>query len=137
MAEAQERHPRCSYKPGSNIQLVTPIRTQPGGWGDRLYVVLAEMRTATPGVEASAGIGWVQDTVTRKGLFVEHEGHSEQAVRDDIVASLQNLQRTRGVDFGEIQMKLIGRRCEDAPVCAIVIAAFEASGWKADAGDLS
>ena len=54
-----------------------------GEWGDRLYVVMAEMRTDRPGREAWAGIGWVQDDESGKGLFVEHEGHSEHQVRDE------------------------------------------------------
>src|SRR4051812_11887109 len=51
-----------------------PHEVMPGGWGDRLYVVMAKMRIDTPNAEAWAGIGWVQDPVTKKGLFVEHEG---------------------------------------------------------------
>lgn len=117
--------------PGSEIHRGARIEHQPGGWGDKLYVVLAEMRVDTPGTEAWAGIGWVQDKTTRKGLFVEHEGLSEQAVRGDIRASLEALQKTRGVDFGEVQMHVIGRTCVQAPVCALVVAVFEARGWGA------
>src|SRR5579884_3429211 len=61
-----------------------PADLRPGEWGDRLYVVMAEKRVDTPNVEAWAGIGWVQDKETGKGLFVEHEGESEKAVRRDI-----------------------------------------------------
>src|SRR5882724_3759646 len=53
--------------------------TLPGEWGDRLYVVRAEQRADQPGEQAWAGIGWVQDPETHKGLFVEHEGHDEQS----------------------------------------------------------
>lgn len=100
-----------------------------GKWGDRLYVVLAEIRVDTPNVEAWAGIGWVQDDKTGKGLFVEHEGLSKQAVEKDIEQSLTALMETRGVNFGAIRMKVIGTTCEHQPVCALVIAVFQATNW--------
>jgi len=57
--------------PESKIKVYDgPITEQQGTWGDRLYVVMADMRVDTPNVEAWAGIGWVQDQKTGKGLFV-------------------------------------------------------------------
>lgn len=100
-----------------------------GKWGDKLYVVMAETRVDTPNVEAWAGIGWVQDNKTGKGLFVEHEGNSEEAVRRDIKQSLEALMATRNVDFGEISMNVVGRVCTHHPVCALVVAAYESDGW--------
>lgn len=116
--------------PGAKIVRNTPIKSQPGGWGDRLYVVMAEMRVNTPNMEAWAGIGWVQDKKTGKGLFVEHEGTNEKSVRRDIKASLEALMGIRKVDFGEIQMEVIGRTCTHEPVCALVVAAYKAEGWE-------
>lgn len=107
-----------------------PPEVMPGGWGDRLYVVMAEMRVDTPNTEAWAGIGWVQDKETGKGLFVEHEGHSEKSVKDDITQSLEALMATRNVDFGEIEMKVVGRTCTHHPVCAMVVAVYQASDWE-------
>jgi arginine decarboxylase len=101
----------------------------PGEWGDRLYVVMAEMRVDKPNVEAWAGVGWVQDPETGKGLFVEHEGHSEHAVQNDIKQSLEALMATRNVDFGPIHMKLAGKTCTHQPVCAMVVAVYQASDW--------
>ncbi|MCA9334413.1 hypothetical protein KC963_05175, partial [Candidatus Saccharibacteria bacterium] len=95
-----------------NAEIITsdhPIGDLPGDWGDRLYVVMAEMRVDTPNAEAWAGIGWVQDKVTGKGLFVEHEGNSKKTVEEDIRQSLQALMATRNVNFGEIHMKVAGR----------------------------
>ncbi len=100
-----------------------------GKWGDRLYVVMAESRVDRPNVEAWAGIGWVQDKKTGKGLFVEHDGNSEEAVRRDITQSLEALMATRNVDFGEIKMKVVGKTCTHHPVCALVVATYRASGW--------
>ena len=105
---------------------------RPGQWGDRLYVVMAEKRIDTPNVEAWAGIGWVQDKSTGKGLFVEHEGESEKAVRSDINQSLEALMATRNVNFGEIKMQVVGKTCTHHPVCALVVAVYQASGWESD-----
>jgi len=107
-----------------------PEEIMPGGWGDRLYVVIAEERVETPNEEAWAGIGWVQEKETGKGLFVEHEGNSESSVRRDIQQSLEALMATRNVNFGEIQMKVAGKTCTHHPVCAMVVAVYQASDWQ-------
>jgi arginine decarboxylase len=91
---------------------------------------MAEKRVDRPNVEAWAGIGWVQDQETGKGLFVEHEGESEQAVRRDITQSLEALMATRNVNFGEIHMKVVGRACTYHPVCALVVAVYQVSDWE-------
>lgn len=105
----------------------TPIE---GGWGDRLYVVMAQKRTNQRNQEAWAGIGWIQDEKTKKGLLVEHEGHSETEVRADIKHSLNALAKNRGLDFGHVNMAVVGVKCQDKPVCALVAAVFETSKWK-------
>lgn len=109
-----------------------PSENIPGGWGDKLYVVMAEKRVDTPNTEAWAGVGWVQDKETGKGLFVEHEGESEKKVRSDITQSLEALMATRNVNFGDIQMQVVGRTCTHHPVCALVIAVYQASNWNND-----
>lgn len=106
-----------------------PSEVMPGGWGDRLYVVMAEQRADTPHTEAWAGIGWVVDKESGKGLFVEHEGGSEHYVRTSIQHSLEALMATRNVDFGEIHMKVTGTACTNSPVCAMVVAVYQASDW--------
>lgn len=117
--------------PNSKIKVNKKALTNlPGEWGDRLYVVMAEERVDTPNVEAWAGIGWVQEKETGKGLFVEHEGNSEKSVRSDIRQSLEALMATRNVDFGDIQMKVTGVTCKHHPVCAIVVAVYQASNWE-------
>ncbi len=104
--------------------------TMPGEWGDRLYVVMAEQREVQPNAEAWAGIGWVQDKATGKGLFVEHQGESEKAVKNDIEQSLTALMATRNVDFGKIKTKVVGKTCKHQPVCAMVVAVYQASDWE-------
>ncbi len=108
-------------------------RKMPGQWGDRLYLVMAEMRVDTPNAEAWAGIGWVQDKETGKGLFVEHEGNSEAAVRKDITQSLEALMATRNINLGPINMHVIGRAYSHQPVCAMVVAVYQASDWQNNA----
>lgn len=112
-------------------KIIRKEKTKPtGAWGDRLYVVMAEMRVDTPNQEAWAGIGWVQDHKTGKGLFVEHEGNSEKAVRKDIRASLEALMATRNIDFGDIHMEVVGKTCTHMPVCALAVAVYESSAWE-------
>jgi arginine decarboxylase len=100
-----------------------------GEWGDRLYVVKADYRTSIPGTEAWAGVGWVVDEATGRGLFVEHEGENKSQVERQIEHSLQALMQTRGIDFGEIHMKVDGILCENDPVCAVVIAVYKSESW--------
>jgi len=101
-----------------------------GEWGDRLYLVMAESRTDIVGMEVWAGIGWVQDKASGKGLFVEHEGGTETKVRADIEASLRALMKTRGIDFGEVHMVVSGATCTGEPVCAMAVAVYQTSGWQ-------
>ncbi|MEK7594418.1 MAG: pyruvoyl-dependent arginine decarboxylase [Patescibacteria group bacterium] len=112
------------------------VRSKPkpidGNWGDRLYVVMAQKRTSRPNQEAWAGIGWIQDPETKQGLLVEHEGNSENEVRDDIKHSLDALCRNRKMKFGEQHMKVVGIKCQDQPVCALVVAVFESTSWRAN-----
>ncbi len=107
-----------------------PISKHPGKWGDKLYVVMAELRVDTPNAEAWAGIGWVQNEKTGAGLFVEHEGSNEATVRRDIEQSMKALVDTRGMEFGPLNMRVAGITCLHEPVCALVVATFQATGWQ-------
>jgi arginine decarboxylase len=100
-----------------------------GGWGDRLYAVYADCRAEQPNEEVWAGVGWVLDKATKRGMFVEHEGNSEKQVRANIRASLKSLMGIRAGNFGPIKMRVVGTVCESAPVCALVIAPYETQGW--------
>ena len=98
-------------------------------WGDKLYVVMAQARTSQRFQEAWAGIGWVQDVETGKGLLVEHEGHYEEEVRENINKSLGTLAVNREMEFGQINMSVSGIKCMSESVCALVVAVFEPEGW--------
>lgn len=116
--------------PGSKVHVAERPKKPVGEWGDRLYVVMAQKRTSQRNQEVWAGIGWIQDPKTKQGLLVEHEGHSEQEVRDDIHHSLIALARNRGMEFGPPQMHIVGTKCTDLPTCALVVAVFENSTWR-------
>lgn len=116
--------------PGSTVVTAPRLPAVPGGrWGDRLYVVYAEQRANRPGDEAWAGVGWVQDEETGAGLFVEHEGDSEGFVRGSITASLEELQLSRGLELGPIQMCVTGACCAGDPCCALVLCTYQAEPW--------
>src|SRR6266511_1543838 len=85
---------------GSKVEYKAKPTPPKGEWGDRLYLVRAEMRTSVRNDEAWAGIGWIQDTKDGKGLLVEHEGHSESTVKRDIENSLKSLAKNRNMKFG-------------------------------------
>lgn len=119
--------------PETNVVPMSGAIDVMGDWGDRLFVVMAEERVDRPGREAWAGIGWVQHEETGRGLFVEHEGHSEDQVRSDIERSLSSLMEARShVEFGPIQSVVRGARCEGEPICAMAVAVYEAAGWTID-----
>lgn len=118
--------------PGSDVTILDKPFTPEGEWGDRLYLVMAQFRTSTRNQEAWAGIGWMQDPLTKRGLLVEHEGHTEAEVRADITNSLEALAENRGMEFGPITMHVAGTKCTDRPVCAIVVAVFESCAWKSN-----
>lgn len=115
--------------PNSHVDVVENSPHPVGGWGDRLYVVMAQMRTQQRNQEVWAGIGWMQDPKTKKGLLVEHEGHNEAEVRADIKNSLEALAQNRNMTFGAIHMKVIGKKCVAMPVCSLVVAVFESAEW--------
>lgn len=105
----------------------------PGGWGDRMYVVMAEKREDKHNAEAWAGIGWVRDKRTGRGLFTEHEGNSEAFVRREITQSLEAFIRTRknqgDFEWSAIEMTVVGQTCNDKPVCVMAAAVFQVSDW--------
>ncbi len=100
-----------------------------GGWGDRLYAVWAFQSAERLGEEAWAGVAWVQDPVDGRGLFVEHEGHSESTVRDELAVSLHSICASRGMDHLEQRSVVVGTTCEGEPVGALVIAPYQSEPW--------
>lgn len=105
------------------------LRPRHGEWGDRLFAVWAFASAELLGQEAWAGVAWAQDPIDGKGLFVEHEGGSETQVRSELSATLTDLCERRGLGHLQQQSVVIGRRCEDHPVAALVIAPFQVMSW--------
>ena len=58
---------------------------------------------------------------------------SEQGVRGLIAASLGALAENRGLDFPHSGAEVVGAPCTGTPVCALVVAAFEAEPWGREA----
>jgi arginine decarboxylase len=114
--------------PASAVRLVDRIDGTPGSWGDRLYCVMAQTRTTVPGDQAWAGIGWAQDRSGR-GLLVEHHAHDEASLRELVSSSLDGLCRNRGIDLPSRGILVTGAHCTDEPICALVVAVFEAAAW--------
>jgi arginine decarboxylase len=98
-------------------------------WGWRLHVVLAQQLSCTSGESAWAGIGWIQDEASGRGLFVEHEAGSEAEAQDLIEASLDSMRSYRDDTFGSTRMVTRGVRCTGAPVCAVVAVVYSSVPW--------
>lgn len=119
--------------PGSTVVASNGPAGAPGNWGDRLSVVLAELRVDTRYEEAVAGLGWVQEQATGRGLFVEHVGHTEREVRRDILATLRSMAAGRpDLEFAPAELMIRSTACAGEPTCALVAAIFEADPWRGD-----
>ena len=116
--------------PGSTINRVEKASVQ-GGWGDRLYCVMAQHRTSIAGQGVWAGIGWVQEPTFGQGLFAESHGHSEAEVVSDLHLTLDEMASTRrDWQWDAPRLHVIGGSCESKPVCALVVATYESDSWK-------
>lgn len=71
--------------------------------------------------------GWQDET--GRGLFVEHHGHSEHFVREQVNLSLRGLLANGRQDFGPQQIAVAGADHGGEPVCALVAAVYYAEGW--------
>lgn len=113
---------------GSRIKR-SKVDLRNAGWGDRLYIVIAQERVKVRNQDAWAGVGWVQEHETGNGLFVEHHGSSQDQVEELIDASLTSMVKYRDRNFGPIDMQLAGTRCVDDPVCALVAVVYGSESW--------
>lgn len=114
---------------GSEVEICQLKGNGHDEFGYRLYVVYAQQRESTIGKEAWAGVGWVQAEDGR-GLFVEHKGSTEKEVHELIHKSLTDMVRYRDYRFGEIQHVIVGKLCEDKPVCALVASVYASEPWE-------
>jgi arginine decarboxylase len=100
-----------------------------GEHGDRLYCVLSAAYAVEPGQQVWAGLGWVVDEESGRGLFVEHSAATEDELRLLISDSLGDLVDHRGGGYGEVQQVLASATYDDRPACALAVAAYEVAGW--------
>jgi arginine decarboxylase len=114
--------------PGSSI-VRRRWQTPPQHYGQRLYVVLSEMREDQPGQHAHAGVAWVQDPEAGHGLFVELHDSDRPRLERDLQATLQTMQHRRGVHLGPVCSEVASVACTDDPVCALVIAVYASQPW--------
>lgn len=114
--------------PGSHIERRRWV-TPPEAWGQRLYVVMSQMREDRPGAQAHAGIGWLHDAADGSGLFVELHDSDRDRLQHDLAATLQSMQRSRGLDLGPVQTEIVSATCVDEPVCALAIAVYASQPW--------
>lgn len=114
--------------PGSRIERGRWV-TPPGHWGQRLYVVLSQARSAQPGDTVHAGIGWVQHAGGGQGLFVELHGDDSARLQHELTLTLQAMQQGRGIDFGPVHTEIASATCAGEPVCALVVAVFAPQAW--------
>lgn len=103
--------------------------TPPDEYGHRLYLVMACQRAEEPGTSAWAGIGWTQEQTSGKGLFVELHGDSQNQVELAIDQTLTSMIAGRSTPYGPINCEVVGTKCEDQPVCALVLAVYKSEGW--------
>jgi arginine decarboxylase len=101
----------------------------PGEHGDRLFCVWAAGYAEHPGETAWAGLGWVRDEAGH-GLFVEHDGGSEESVLEQIHLSLDDLVTGRGGGYGPVETVVVSAHHEHRPACALAIAAYQVMPWE-------
>ncbi len=128
--------PLSSVIPPATEIVRARYQTPESEWGHKLYVVKAEMRSDIPGKFVGAAIGWHQ-VEGKKGLFVEHEaiGDSESDVRQkltkDVTNSLTGLCNNRNMPPKDsYDMEVIVDEVKDEPTCALVLAIYQAEGWR-------
>lgn len=115
--------------PNSEVKVKRLLNNGKNDFGNKLYVVLAQKRESEIGREAWAGIGWAQAKDGR-GLFVEHDGAQQAEVIRLIKESLTDMKKYRKEKYGDIHYEVVGSRCHDKPICAVVAAVYQAEGWE-------
>ena len=104
--------------------------TDPKEYGYKAYCVFSRNITSERGKKVYAGLGWLMKSDdSNGGLFVEHQGSSEEEVKQAIINSLTRMQEYRKEKYDKIQMKIVGIECNDKPVCALVCAIYKTEGW--------
>ena len=123
--------------PGVIVKDIGKVNYALGQHGDKLYIVMAQERSDTPGTAIGAGIGWYQFDESGAGILVEHETHgtSEQEVQQTLQTwiknSIQDLCEFRGFVFSEqrLHSSISLTTVKDKPASVCVIAVFQHESW--------
>ena len=121
--------------PGTAIKIRT-FNAPLDEYGNKLYVVRAEMRSRESGKYIGAALGWYQ-LPDGRGVFVEHEeiGETKDAVEADLIKevknSLSDLCKYRNFRATEqdMKMKMSVMKVTDSPACSLVIAVYKSETW--------
>ncbi len=107
--------------------------------GNRLYVVLAEIRTDLINHSIAAGIGWFQ-LPDGRGIFVEHHDmieslnakEAEANVAKKIETTLQDMCESRGWSFKkkDFHTLVVSTSVKSKPRCVLVSAAYKSSPFE-------
>ncbi len=105
-------------------------------WGNKLFCVMAEIRTRESGQYIGAALGWYQ-LEDGRGVFVEHmeKGETREAVEanltEEINQSLTDMCHSRNIAFEKdrLRMKMSITRVEDSSASVLVVAAYKSENW--------
>ena len=125
-----------SIIPPNTVIRMKKFRSTPAEYGNRLYVVKAEIRSRESGKYIGSALGWYQ-LADGRGVFVEHEeiGETKEAIganlREEIHKSLTDLCKFRRFPIikKNMKMKISLVKVEDSPACALVIAVYKSEPW--------
>lgn len=121
--------PLSSVIPPVPVLEVKRIEVDESSWGARCFCVLSRASTADRGATVSAGLGWLQDPFSLRGLFVEHHASSAAAVEALCTQSLIDMANDRNCKFDSPKFSTATITCVDQPVCAIAVAVYSICDW--------
>lgn len=99
-------------------------------FGNRLYVVMAQMRQSQKEKHACASLGWtISGNGSGRGLFVEHIGESLEETNKQVEITLGSMIKSRNGEFGKIEYETASIACSTVPVCALVVAVYKQEKW--------
>jgi arginine decarboxylase len=114
----------------ANARIVRSRRPTPlDEYGRRLYVVLSQMREDRAGRCAHAGIGWIQEEASGRGLFVEMHDTDRARLEGSLRATLDAMRGSRRLVYGPAETEIASVRCVTRPVCALVAAVYASEPW--------
>ncbi len=125
--------------PKTEIRIEKYIPQNGDEFGNRLYTVLAEMRSEVPGKTLGAGVGWYQWGDDDRGVFAEHHeminevnGRKMEAlVKNNLEQTVQNLCEFRKIPYDKSKLKIVSQVKEvtKEPSSVLVAAVYKSEGW--------